>query len=270
MNFSPIIGASSWALHSELGAPPIFGVEAGATIPRFAPSNARFSLLEMPDFLAQNGFDTMQICHFHLPWRDESYLADLCAAIENSGVSLHALLVDEGDLTHPQFGARDEKWIGDWLPVAAQLGARTLRVIAGKTNGQDALERSASALLRLCERAEKWGVQIQTENWFALLNSPDAVDELLARCENRVGFLLDFSNWSDAQHLQNLARIAPHAAATHAQAKFLGPAQIDGTEFAACLNLPYARDFRGPFVFVNGGADGILTLRDFVRAHFDC
>lgn len=90
---SPLIGISSWAVHHALGAPRGFGVEAGNSVPSFAPQNARLSLLELPAELARQGFDSLQICHFHLPSRDAAYLAELRAAIADSGIELHALLV---------------------------------------------------------------------------------------------------------------------------------------------------------------------------------
>lgn len=261
---SLLIGVSSWALHHELGAPPIFGVHAGDSVPTFTPQNARLSLLELPAELARQGFDSLQICHFHLPSRDAGYLAELRGAIEKSGLQLHALLVDEGDLTHPQTGARDEAWIGGWFQVAAQLGAQNVRVIAGKTVGDGALERSATALRALISQADALNLGVLIENWFDLLASPTDVLELLERCDGGAQLLLDFGNWSGASRLENLAAIAPRAVACHARADFLRDGRLDETDFAACLRLPYAPEFCGPFVLVNGGLSGIGALRDFI------
>ena len=261
----PIIGVSSWALHQELGAPPLWNVEAGAHSPRWTRPTSAMPLLELPALLARHGFETMQICHFHLPTRAPAYLDELRVKIENSGVTLHALLVDDGDLTHPQHGARDRDWIASWLPVAARLGARNVRVIAGKTRGPGDIARSADAMLGLSALADEDGLGVLTENWFDVLATPDAVLQLLQGCENRVDLLLDFSNWND---LSALAAIAPRASSCHAQARFSSPARVDETHFRDFMKLPFAADFRGPFVLVNGGREGMGPLRDAVRAHF--
>ncbi len=266
---APLVGVSSWALHETLGAPPNFGVDAGATVPASGPlPDAALSLAQLPAFLAQKGFDTLQICHFHLPSRKPGYLSELKGAIQDAGLPLHALLIDEGDLTHPENGARDEAWIADWLAVAAQLGAQEVRIIAGKTVHEAAITQSAAALKRLAKRAKEQGVTVMTENWYALLSSPEAVRELLDRCEGDVRFLLDNGNWSGSTRQADLMEIAPYAHSCHAHVHFDG-SRIDEAHLSQCLDLPFAPLFRGPFTLVNGGPDGIAASRDFIRSRFD-
>ena len=265
--FSPNVGVSSWALHAELGAPPIWGVEAGAAIPRFDSALAQFTLLELPAILKARGFSCLQICHFHLPSRDAIYLDELRAAIVESGLELHALLADAGDITHPENGARDAAWILGWIEVASHLGALNLRAIAGQTATQGALERSARALLKLSREARANGVEIITENWFDLLSSPDAVVQLMARTRGEIGLLLDWSNWNGPAKYERLAVIAPLAQSCHVQLEFLAPDQVDANDCKRCLHLPYPHDFDGPFVLVNGGIEGIEVARDALVKH---
>lgn len=262
---SPEIGVSSWALHQELGEPPIFGVEAGEQNPPFFLPNNALPLLELPAELAKRGFTCLQICHFHLPTRDPIYLDKLRVAIEKSGLSLHAILADAGDITHPEVGERDQKWIADWIGVAAQLGAQNLRVIAGKTAGEGALQRSVAALTKLARKADQQGVSIVTENWFDVLASPSAVHELMERTAGKVGLLLDYGNWDGPHKYENLTQIAPLANSCHAKADFDRANQLDETDFSRCLNLPFAPEFNGPFILVNGGFNGIELLRDFIN-----
>jgi hypothetical protein len=264
---APTVGVSSWALHQELGEPPIYGVEWAERVPEHTSTSTRLSLLELPAELARQGFDTMQICHFHLPSRDAAYLKEVKSAIESSGLSLHALLVDEGDITHPQNGERDEAWIGGWIPVAAQLGAQQMRVIAGKTNRAGAIEHSAQVLKSLAADAAQQNVSILTENWFDVLSTSTAVRELLERCEGEVKFLLDFSNWSGPTKYEALAQIAYLASSCHVQVNFLDARRMDEADFTRCLQLPYPADFNGPFVLVNGGLERIGLLRDFIRTN---
>ena len=264
-DYSPLVGVSSWALHAELGAPPIWGVAAGVAVPAFDFANAQFSLLELPAVLAARGFDCLQICHFHLPSRDAAYLDELRASIIESGLSLHAFLADAGDITHPEHGARDAAWIFSWIEVASRLGARNLRTIAGQTDTDGALERSAQTLMKLAHDARASGVEIITENWFDLLSTPNAVTQLMERTGGEIGLLLDWSNWNGPDKYQRLAAIAPLASSCHVQLEFLAPGRVDDEDCKRCLELPYPQGFSGPFVLVNGGIEGIEVARDALK-----
>jgi hypothetical protein len=264
----PIIAVSSWALHQELGQPKFYGA-GDDKIPIETHNNGDLTLLELPHELKERGIRTMELCHFHLPSRDKEYLEALREEMDISGITLHALLVDDGDLTSPETGPRDVEWIHDWLPVAARLGAQKARIIAGKTKGEKRLQTAALMLRLLSRYAEALKVHITTENWFSLLETPSCVKQLLADTEGRVGLNLDFGNWTGDDKYDRLAAIAPLASSCHAKADFSADGALDEDDFARCLNLPYPGDFRGPFTLVAGGWPGIEKSRDFILQHFE-
>lgn len=265
---NPQIAVSSWALHRTLGSPPFRGVEDGLT----DSPELRHALLKLPAQIAAHGIGAMELCHFHLPARDEAFLRQLRAALDHAGVKLHALLVDDGDLTSAETAHRDMEWIGDWLPVAERLGAQKVRVIAGKTNGENAVSTSAMLLRLLARYAAAHHLRLTTENWFPLLSSPVAVLRLLEETEGRVGLNLDFGNWSGESKYDDLAAIAPFAESCHAKADFAADGTLVADDYARCLNLPYPPEFRGPFTLVAGGPhddwQGIEATRDFILQHF--
>lgn len=265
---TPLLGVSSWALHHELGAPPIWGVEADETAPHFEARDGALSLLQLPALLKARGFGCWQICHFHLPSRDAVYLDELHAASADAGLALHALLVDAGDITHGASGQRDADWIAGWMPVAARLGASNLRVIAGQTTREGALDESARHLLDLARLGREHGVGVLTENWFDLLATPATVLDLMARTAPHVELLLDWSNWNGPGKTERLALIAPLARSCHAQVEFMGAGHINRDDCRRCLQLPYPKDFDGPFVLVNGGLPGIEIARDAIRENW--
>ena len=98
--------------------------------------------MELPARLAAFGITTLEICHFHLPDLDTGYLSELRSALQAANIELFSLLIDEGDLTHPDHAERDLAWIGRWLEIAEHLGARRARVIAGKSTSEGAQQRS--------------------------------------------------------------------------------------------------------------------------------
>lgn len=270
---APTVGVSSWALHRTLGEPAFFGVEAGMVPPASSVKPGGLPLLELPSELIVRGFDTLQICHFHLTSLSQTYLDELRGEIKGAGVTLRTLLIDDGDVTHAEFGARDQDWIASWFPIAARLGAQEVRIIAGKSGGPEAVGSSIDAVRNLVKYATEFDLKVTTENWFSVLSTPEAVTELLRACAGQVSLQLDFGNWGGENKYANLAAIAPYATICHAKAEFLNERQIDGTDYARCLDLPYAEHFDGPFILVSGGAgrsdwDGLDLSRDFILEHF--
>ncbi len=239
---SPRLGVSTWSLHHRL-------------------TDQNVPLLDLPAEVAAHGLSKLEICHFHLPSTDDSYLDALRRALDASGVELWALLIDTGDLTaaDPQTRAAEEVFIAGWLDIAAQLGATRARVIAGNAPpGPDgaALPVSAAALGRLAQQAEAGGVRLVTENWHALLNRPEEVWALLDMMHGRVGLKLDFGNWQGARKYKDLARIAPLAECTHAKASFPRPGQVDREDFTRCLDICRDAGFIGPHILIyDSGGD---------------
>lgn len=247
----PRISVSSWSLHRLLGSPRIYGVEDSANHLTAASGHEESALLELPSRLASFGITTLELCHFHLPSRDADYLTKLRAALDEAGVELFSLLVDDGDITHPTNGDRDLAWIMEWIEVADQLGARCVRVIAGKQLPTDeAMERSRAGLEQLARRADNHGIRLMTENWFDLLSDPLMVHRLLDSLENKVGLCLDFGNWSGADKYQALAQIASRAESCHAKASFGADYRIDREDFQQCLELMRAAEFAGPYTLI--------------------
>jgi hypothetical protein len=145
----------------------------------------------VPALLGTHGLTDLQICEFQLPSRDPAFLADLRREIEANGVTLDALLIDHGDVTHPDRHEADAQAIAGWLDVAHALGARHARIAAGDQAPTDAtLERSAAHLCRLRDLGRERGVRVVTENWKRLLPSSREVltpDALRAAASGLVG-----------------------------------------------------------------------------------
>lgn len=271
----PRVSVSTWALRRALGQ-----TFAGApgdpdrfSVPPQGPGSG-LDLLDVPARLASVGIHTMELCHFHLPTREPAYLAELKSALDQANVELWAVLLDDGDLSHEETSARDRDWILSGIDTASALGARCARVIAGKQPSTPANRRRSESHLRaLVLEAYVRGVRVLSENWFALLATPESVHELLGNLRGSVGLCLDWGNWNDHGDAKydDLAAIADLAESCHAKARFIGPGQIDETDFARCLDLCQAAAFAGPYTLVDGGPgdewDGIALQRDFLAPH---
>ena len=114
---------STWSLHRELGQ--VMAVDEA--------KKGAIDLLELPAQLAARGIGMLEICHFHFPRLDDGYIADLRQALAAHEIELFSLLIDAGDITHPDPEQRQKEmlWIGEWLQIAARCGAHCVRVVAG-------------------------------------------------------------------------------------------------------------------------------------------
>ncbi|MEP7290450.1 MAG: TIM barrel protein [Chloroflexota bacterium] len=263
------LSTSSWSLHRALGLtyPDTPSQANSGALETYGRGTV--NLLEVPQRLAAMGIQTLEICHFHFPSRDPAYINELRGAAQSAGVELFSLLIDDGDMTHPQHGARDLEWISSWIETAGQLGTRCVRVIAGKAQpSEDALSRSIAGLTTLVERGKARNVRVMTENWMSLLSTPEYVQRVLQAVD--LGLCADFGNWGGASKYDDLAAIFPQAESCHAKCSFTAPRQPDRADYLRCLDLAKAAGFAGPYTLIydDAGADewdGLAIERDMVQ-----
>ena len=265
---------SSWSLHRHLGRPKIYGVESGHDIPVESDNQGKFPLLELPAQIAAFGIYTLEICHFHLPSLDTGYLIELRQAIAAANVELFSLLIDDGDMTHPEQGARDLAWINSWVEVAATLGSQCMRVIAGKqpTTPQN-LQLSQQRLESLAQTAVAHNIRLMTENWFPLLATPEAVLQLLEGMNGHLGLCLDFGNWQGQEKYAGFEKIAPYAESCHAKGQFDENGRLHRDDYERCLDITRSANFAGPYTLIYDSPtpanewDGLATEKEIVSLY---
>ena len=249
------IAVSTWALHHWIDADfPDSPAERATPFEGVAES-----LLRVPAGLKEHGFDRVEVCHFHLP-PDQWARADFARACEAEGVALQCLFIDAGDITDPNFHARDLAWIHGWVRVAEEMGFERARVIAGKQPWSEESFRLASTNLNLITGHARLPIVI--ENWFDLLQTPEHVHQLLDACED-VGLNADFGNWSGPDKYERLEKIMPRAISCHAKCDSKDGV-IDEEDFNKCLAFPYS----GPYTLVHG--EGRQDPWEFLAAQREC
>lgn len=273
MTMKPRLSISTWSLHRSIGLTYIDTPEGHSSQPSMAYGAGSISLLDVPAAVANMGIHTLEIWHYHLPRHDSGYLRDLRGALDAAGVELFSLLIDEGDIAHPDHGARDLAWAGEWVDVAGQLGATCARAIAGKSDySAETMARSRAGLMQLAERARDNNLRLMTENWHSLLSTPAAVKELLLSLEGKVGLCADFGNWSGPTKHDDLAAIFPLAESCHAKCTFSPPQTPHREDFIRCLDLTRAANFSGPYTLIYDGPDpaewaGVALEIEMVRPY---
>ncbi len=269
------IAVSTWSLHRILGTTyphNLDSLEVGEAQETYGEGTE--SLLDLPSALHNHGYHRLELVSFHLRSRDPIYLGELRDQLKVSGVLLQTLLIDAGDITHPEHGARDTAWIASWIETANELGAANARIIAGKqAPTRETLDRSVAALRQLADGNAGSPVRLVTENWFDLLSSPAAVDEILDRLEGRLGLLGDFGNWRGPGKYADLAAIFPRAELCHAKGAF-ADGKLDEVDYGQCVALAEAAGYAGPYtlIFDNdspGEWHGLGIERDFITAQVE-
>ena len=265
------IAVSTWSLHRHLGTTyphDLTTTEIGPAQETYGEGTE--SLLDLPSALNNHGYRRMELVSFHLPSRDPVYLGELRNQLATCGVILQTLLIDDGDLTDPVHGARDEAWIASWIETANELGAENARIIAGKQPpSKAALDRSVEALRALADGNAGSSVRLTTENWLSLLPSTKEVTYVLDRLEGKIGLLGDFGNWKGADKYDELAKVFARAELCHAKASFID-GDLDAADYGRCVDLAEAAGYTGPYTLIFDSEvpvnewDGLATERDFI------
>ena len=269
------LSVSTWSLHRQLGKPGFTGPAHDMQIPIETHNQGPISLLELPARIAEFGIRTLEICHFHLPSIEKSYLSELRTALTDAEVELFSLLIDDGDITHASDAERDTAWIEKWIGIAGELGAKCARVIGGKAApSPETVAQSREVLSQLTEHADAAGIRLMSENWFSIFSTPENVSTILGGLDGKVGLCLDFGNWRGDTKYEDLAAIASWAESCHTKAHFAAPREMDKNDYVQCLELTQEAGFAGPHTLIYDGPgddewEGLAIEREVVNPYLN-
>jgi Xylose isomerase-like TIM barrel len=244
------IAISTWSVHNAL---------------------EKITIEALPAELMAQGFNRVEICHFHLANQKADYLREIGTLFRNHGVAIQTLLIDDGDMTNPTTREKDVAWILSWIESAAHLGAENARVIAGKMAATaEVLKLSVDGLKICAARGAELGVRVVTENWFATLSTPEAVHHVLDAVGPVLGFLADTGNWHGPTKYVDLQSIFTRAELCHAKTSFAVGMKLDEDDNAKWLNAAKAAHYGGPYtlIFADDGDEwqGLNLERKFIEA----
>ncbi|MCC3373982.1 sugar phosphate isomerase/epimerase [Cohnella sp. REN36] len=265
------LSVSTWSLHRLLG--PLrwtaWDAKAGEHRSHEQPQPQKLTLLELPAELAARGYRAVEICHFHFPSVEASYLAQLRDAFANASISFDTLLLDYGDLTAEDVKRRqaDFALMRRWIEIAAAAGAKQIRIVAGEAqpDDADAIRHSAEALQSLAVYGDSQGVRVITENFKSLTSKGSSCLSLLKQAGDRLGMITDFGNFSGSAKYEELAMILPHSVSVHAKAHYDEKGFPDVAEYVHCLDTVRASGFDGAYVLIYDGPGDMWAGLDRVK-----
>ncbi len=263
----PELAVSSWSLHRTLGPTyPSLELSDSPRLTEYPYGRGSRSLLNLPADVAAHGIHRLEICYFHFPRTDSTYLTMLRERLADADVIPQTLLIDAGDISAADDRVRehDMACIRGWIDVASALGARQARVIAGYSQPDDAaaIRRSSEGLAALARYGAERSVRIITENWLALSLRPDTLLTILEGAGPGVGLCADFGNYSGPSKYDDLRKILPKAGSIHAKTDFSATDVLDTTDFRRCLDLAREAGFSGSYVLIFDDAGDEWTHLD--------
>ncbi len=266
------LAISSWTVHGALGAPWYEPDAGGLMMNKAEPQPAALTLLELPAFVAAEGFKLLEICNFHLPSIADEYLADLRRALEGSGVTLVNLLIDTGNLS----SADEAAWRGDieaakgWQDIAVKLGAQGVRLDCGtEAPSPEAIERSVKALRELIDYGASIGLSATTENWRQTSVESENLLSIMQSVDRPLQLCVDFGNAAKtSDKYATMRALLPQATSLHCKGNFTGDT-LDVAEFQRSLSLVREANFAGHVALIYDGTDKewdkVLTLKAHVE-----
>jgi len=244
------IGISTWSFHNLFSAtrddkaPPISG----------KPLDAR----DFPDMIADRyHVHEMEIVAPHIS-REPSYIRDLKARLDRAHSHLVNIPVDieelwqAGGLSDPDPKVR-EKAISacrNWIDIARELGAHSVRCDPGKINTAD-LSATISSYKALASYGDSKQIYVIIENHGGVGSEhPEELAELFKGVGKNCGALPDFGNFPDeATRQKGLKLLFPFARTVcHAKGlKFDDKGNETAFDFAQCVKTSKTAGFKGVY-----------------------
>jgi len=262
------IGISTWSFHNfftptrDDNVPPLSG----------KPMDAR----DFPEMIADRyHVHEMEIVAPHIS-KEPSYLRDLKARLERAHSHLVNIPVDikelwqAGGLSDPDPKVR-EKAISactQWIDIARELGAKSVRCDPGKMNPAD-LSPTISSYKALASYGSSKNIVVIIENHGGVGSEhPEELVHLFKGVGKNCGALPDFGNFPDETTRQNgLKLLFPYAhAVCHAKGlKFDAQGNETAFDFARCVKTSKAAGFKGVYsIEFEGEGDPYIGVQHVV------
>jgi sugar phosphate isomerase/epimerase len=250
----PKVAMSSWTFHEALGCRwNELHPNGKQLVPKNVARSASLNLLDLPREIASHGIKTIDICHFHLPSIDSTFLKELKDSLAEADVELVQLLIDSGELSNPdpETSRGQIEIVKRWMEVASQLGAIGVRYVPGaETPSVETIAASVTAFRELADFANSLALEPATENFKNMNKQPGTLLEIIDRSERSYGLVADFGNARGPDKYETLSRLLPRATSIHAWANCDENGMIDSAEFRYCLEIALDAGFDGPILLL--------------------
>lgn len=198
------------------------------------------------------GIDAFELVNTMLEVPTAAYVGTLRKRAEESGVSLTLIMIDqEGPLGDEDPARRDAAVVNHakWLPIAHDLGCRTVRVnwaggsiqaLRDPDHQRALIERSIDSYRRLADRAAELDLNLVIENHWGPSSYPNILVPLIQAVDRpNFGTLPDFGNFpKDVDRYEAVDMMMPYAKAVSAKCKeFDAAGNVVETDYKKMLGI---------------------------------
>ncbi len=272
------LAVSTFGLHANLGPIRLSRRDdAGNRVPFVWEQPQTLSLLEFPRQVRERlDIRQVEICQFHIPSLERSYLDQLKQALSDAGVTVANIPIDVGNISaaREDFRESDLQEIERWIDVAAYLGSPMVRVNASAPMSQEALgpiEVTIASYRRLAAYAATQGVTMLIENHGGITADPETIVQIVRSVGPDVlKTCVDVGNFEPVMSAQmrglapgsydpsplytGLAMIAPYAGMLHAKTmSFDEHGQHVGWDVVKALRIVLDAGYHGVVSLEYGG-----------------
>ncbi len=196
-----------------------FGI-AGWLFHKSILNDQTMTQLDLPSACKALGVDTIELVSSFFPSQTTQYLNQLRTAIQQSGVQVHGIAVDMGDIANPDEAVRrtDIEGLKQWFHVARALGAQAIRINSGAASPSDhaAIDRIVEGYRELADEAAHTGIYLLIENHGGASADPKNIETFLERV-NSPWFKAcpDTGNFTNGTTEEGMRIMAPRAYSCH-------------------------------------------------------
>lgn len=169
------------------------------------------------DLAAEIGFDAVEPTAYYFADTSPEYLARLKGRCARLGLDVSGSAVgNDFCVTDPAKLKEQISHVKKWTEYCSLLGAKTLRIFAGRVVKGDTEEqarvRCAEAIAECCDHAAKYGVFMALENHGGIVETCDQMMALVSMIKHPwFGVNLDSGNFHTPDPYGDLQRLAPYA-----------------------------------------------------------
>lgn len=176
--------------------------------------------MTLDDFIDLGGqlkLDAVELTAYYFPETTPAYLDHLKQRCKGHGLVVSGTAVGNNFCVADPGKLKEQiAMVKDWTEHTARLGAKTMRIFAGKVDKGDTEEkaraRCIAAIQEACDHAAKHQVYLALENHGGITTSPEQMLGLVKAVKHDwFGVNLDTGNYHTADPYADLAQLAPYA-----------------------------------------------------------
>jgi sugar phosphate isomerase/epimerase len=177
----------------------------------------QMTLDDFIDLAAGMDLDAVELTAYYFPKTTPDYLAHLKGRCTRLGLDVSGTAVgNDFCVADPEKLRAQIDSVKQWIEHSARLGAKTMRIFAGKPAKGDteekARQRCVAAIQEACDHAAKYGVYLALENHGYLTATAEQLLALAKTVKHDwFGVNLDTGNFRTADPYGDLEKIAPYA-----------------------------------------------------------